>query len=279
MSLRRPDAPLLAADGVSHDFGAGPVLEGVEIELRAGELVCVVGPNGAGKTTLARVLSGVLSPRFGRATFEGRALAELSRREVARAVAVVPQSLEVPFPYSVREMVEMGRAPRLGPLGRTGERDRRIVARELCRLGLTALAHRRFPTLSGGERQRVLLARAFAQETPALLLDEPTAHMDLGHRLFAFESLRAWVEASQPVRGALVVSHDLQLAARFADRIVVLDHGRVDVQGSPAHALSVERIERIWGVQVRIDLDAAGRLLVVALRSRIRYAAGPDEPD
>lgn len=279
MSVAQAREPLLAAHSVSHDFGAEPVLAGVSIELGAGELVCVVGPNGAGKTTLSRILSGVLAPRSGDVSISGSALAELSRREVARALAVVPQSVEVPFPYSVREMVDMGRAPRLGPLGRTGARDRKVVARELRRLGLESLAQRSFPTLSGGERQRVLLARAFAQETPALLLDEPTAHMDLGHRLYAFESLRAWVEASVGDRGALVVSHDLQLAARFADRIVVLDHGRVDVEGSPARALSVERIERIWGAQVRVDLDVSGRPLVVALRSRIRYARLPDESD
>jgi iron complex transport system ATP-binding protein len=256
--------------------GFNEVLHDVDLRVRAGELVSVLGPNGAGKTTLARVVSGVLRPSRGAVEIGGRPVSSLSRREVAHRLAVVPQEGTVPFPYEVHEMVSMGRAPRLGPLGRLGEADRAAVRRALEQLGLTDLAARRYPTLSGGEKQRVLLARALAQEAPALLLDEPTAHMDLGHRLFAFEQIRDWVDEIPAERGALVVSHDLSLAARFADRVLVLHRGHLAAEGSPAEALTAELIARVYGAEARVETDATGRPTIVALRSRIRYIAEPD---
>ena len=255
------------------------VLHDVGLRLQAGELVSVLGPNGAGKTTLARVVSGVLRPDRGSVEIRGRPIASLSRREVARQLAVVPQEATVPFPYAVHEMVSMGRAPRLGPLGQLGEGDRAAVQRALEQLGLTELASRRYPTLSGGEKQRVLLARALAQEAPALLLDEPTAHMDLGHRLFAFEQIRGWVDEAPADRAALVVSHDLSLASRFADRVLVLQRGHVAAEGPPAEALTAELVARVYAAEARVEIDATGRPIIVALRSRIRYIAQPDAPN
>jgi iron complex transport system ATP-binding protein len=280
---------LLEAREVHHAFrsrragGGAPgvveVLHGVGLRVRYGELVSVLGPNGAGKTTLARIVSGVLRPSRGDVELTGRPIASLSRREIARHLAVVPQEGSVPFPYEVREMVSMGRAPRLGPLGHLGEGDRAAVQRALDQLGLSDMAERRYPTLSGGEKQRVLLARALAQEAPALLLDEPTAHMDLGHRLFAFEQVRGWVDEAPAERAALVVSHDLSVAARFADRVLVLHRGQVAAEGPPAQALTAELIARVYGAEARVETDANGRPVIVALRSRIRYIARPDGHD
>jgi iron complex transport system ATP-binding protein len=271
---------LLEAREVHHAFpaarGSLEVLHDVGLRVQAGELVSVLGPNGAGKTTLARVVSGVLAPSRGTVEIGGQPVASLSRRQVARQLAVVPQEGTVPFPYRVDEMVSMGRAPRLGPLGRLGDADRAAVRRALEQLGLSELVARRYPTLSGGEKQRVLLARALAQEAPALLLDEPTAHMDLGHRLFAFEQIRSWLDEAPAERAALVVSHDLSLAARFADRVLVLHRGRVAAEGPPAQALTAELIARVYGAEARVEIDASGRPTVVALRSRIRYIARPD---
>ena len=267
---------LLAASGVSHAFAGTPVLTSVDLALRPGQLLLVVGPNGSGKTTLVRILAGVLAARSGEIELAERPLSTYSRREVARRLAVVPQEMLVPFPYRVREMVAMGRAPFLGALGREGPRDREVVEGALASLGLTPLAERIFPTLSGGEKQRVVLARALAQESPLLLLDEPTAHMDLGHRVHTFEWLRAWIAAKPLERGVLLVTHDLLLAVRFADAVVLLDRGRVVAQGEPFEVLTPERIGAVYGVDTTVTEDEEGRPLVVAVRSRIRYPEPSD---
>ncbi len=267
---------LLAATRIHHAFGQTPVLRAVDLTLRPGQLLLVVGPNGSGKTTLVRILSGVLAAQAGQVELAGRPLRVFSRREVARSLAVVPQEFLVPFPYRVREMVAMGRAPFLGPLGREGPRDRDVVERALAALGLLALAERSFPTLSGGEKQRVVLARALVQETPVLLLDEPTAHMDLGHRVHTFEWLRAWIAEKPTARGVLLVTHDLLLAVRFADAVVLLDQGRVVAQGEPCEVLTPDRIGSVYGVDTTVSEDEQGRPLIVAVRSRIRYPGCSD---
>ena len=265
--------------GLTHAFGAHAVVSDVEIEVGGGELLVVVGPNGSGKTTVVRILSGVLDPQRGNVELDGRDLVGLGRTEIARALAVVPQELLVPFPFTVYEMVAMGRAPWLGPFGREGEGDRRRVEGALASLGLEELATRAYPTLSGGEKQRVLLARALAQDTSLLMLDEPTAHMDLGHRLHTFEWLREWI-ADEPWRRAVVlVTHDLVLAGRFADRIVLLDEGRVVASGEPAQVLTPERIGEVYGVESEVSTDASGRPSIVAVRSRIRYHGPRDGQD
>ena len=271
-------APLLSGHGLGHGFGARPVLDGIEFALQAGELGVVVGPNGAGKTTLVRILSGVLDPRAGSVELSGRALAGLSRREIARALAVVPQDFGVTFPFRVRELVAMGRAPHLGPLGRESDADRACVERSLERVGLQSLAERDFATLSGGEKQRVALARAYCQQTGLLLLDEPTAHMELGHRLHAFENLRAFIADRPAERAVLVVTHDLVLAGRFADSVWLLHAGRVAAEGRPEAVLTPERIGEVYSVDAEISHDSGGQLVIVARRSRIRYPASVDEP-
>jgi iron complex transport system ATP-binding protein len=261
----------LAAERVEFAYGAQPVLCGADLELRAGELSILVGPNGSGKTTLARLLAGTLAPRAGSVRLCGAPLASRSRREIARRLAVVPQEISVPFPYRVREMVAMGRAPHLGALGREGPRDRELVERALAALDLEGLAERSYPTLSGGEKQRVLLARALAQDCDVWLFDEPTAHMDLGHRLHAFEWLRGWL-AQAAQRGALLITHDLQLAARFADRLTLLCAGRAVASGAPAQVLTQELIARVYGVEARVERGPDGRIALEALRF---LGAGP----
>jgi ABC-type cobalamin/Fe3+-siderophores transport system ATPase subunit len=267
--------PLVAARGVAHAFGGTPVLRGVDLELAPGRFVVVAGPNGAGKTTLLRVLSGVLVPDAGEVTLAGRPLASHSRREIARRLAVVPQDAAMPFPFSVREMVALGRAPFLGPLGRESLDDRRRTEAALAALELESLAERAYPTLSGGEKRRVLLARALAQGVDAWLLDEPTAHMDLGHALATFSWLRDWLMASS-ARGIALVTHDLVLAARFADELVLLERGAVAARGAPADVLTRERIAAVYGVEARIERDEEGRLLLSPLRAL--RGAGPASP-
>ncbi len=272
-------AAVLEAREVAHAVGPNRVLDGVTLALGAGELLALVGPNGAGKTTLLRIVAGVLAPLGGEVRVRGEPLAGLSRRALARELAVVPQDLVVPFPYRVRELVAMGRAPRLGAFGREGPADRAAVEAALRALALEALGARTYTTLSGGVKQRTALARALAQEADTLLLDEPTAHMDLGHRLHTFEWLRAWIAARRDRRAVLVVTHDLSLAAQHADRIALLDHGRLVALGPPREVLTPERLETVYAVEARVTDDGAGHPVVVAVRSRIGYIAPPHEPD
>ncbi len=257
---------LVEARGVAHRFGANPVLRGVDLALAPGKLVVVAGPNGAGKTTLLRALAGVLRPDAGEVSLAGRAITDWSRREVAQRLAVVPQEGALAFPFSVREMVALGRAPFLGPFGRESADDVTRTEAALAALEIRELAERAYPTLSGGEKRRVLLARALAQGVDMWLLDEPTAHMDLGHGLFCFAWLREWLSAS-PGRGVLLVTHDLVLAARFADELVLLARGSVAARGAPADVLTAERLADVYGVEARIERDPAGRVLVSPLRA------------
>jgi iron complex transport system ATP-binding protein len=271
--------PLLDAAEVRHAYGPLTVLDGIDVALWPARLHVIVGPNGAGKTTLVRILSGVLRAQDGAVRLRGRPIRSIGRREIARELAIVPQELLVPFPYTVREMVAMGRAPRLGPLGREGHEDRQSVERALVRLGLGEFAGRRFPTLSAGEKERVALARALAQEANLLLLDEPTAHMDLGHRVHTFEWLREWIDEAPELRAVLVVTHDLVLAARFADELILLHRGRVVAAGIPSEVLTPERIAEVYGVEAQVTRDGEGRPAFVALRSLIRYGTETAEPE
>lgn len=267
---------LLHGRGLELSYGKFRALADVEVELPAGVLAAILGPNGAGKTSLLRLLAGTRKANDGEVTLGGAPLSSLSRREIAQQMAVVPQEVLVPFPFRVAELVAMGRAPHLGPFGREGPRDRNCVAEALRRVGMEAFAGRRFPTLSAGEKQRVLLARALAQTPRALLLDEPTAHMDLGRGLETFELVRAWIAESPGERGALVVTHDLLLAGRFADQIVLLAGGAVTSRGAPRDVLTRECIARVYGVEAEVSLDEAGRPRIVARRSRMQYIAPPD---
>jgi iron complex transport system ATP-binding protein len=259
-------APLVEARALRHAFGASPVLDGVELLLAPGRLVVVLGPNGAGKTTLLRALAGVLRPNGGEVRLGDTPLAALSRRQVAQRLAVVPQDGALAFPFSVREMVALGRAPFLGPFGRASADDAARTEAALAALELQSLADRAYPTLSGGEKRRVLLARALAQGVDTWLLDEPTAHMDLGHGLACFEWLRRWL-AGAPGRGIVLVTHDLVLAARFADELVLLERGRVAARGAPAEVLTPERIAAVYRAEVRIERDAEGHLLLAPVRA------------
>ncbi|HEX9937977.1 MAG TPA: ABC transporter ATP-binding protein [Longimicrobium sp.] len=226
-----------------------PALDGVSLDVRAGACTAVLGPNGSGKSTLMRILLGTLEPQAGSVAFDDRPLAEWTREQIARQVGVVPQGEEAVFPMTVRELVAMGRYPHLGPWRREGEADRRAVERAMRRCDVLAFAARPIGTLSGGERQRARVARALAQEPAALALDEPTAALDVSHEMAIFELLRDLGRAGTTV---LLVTHNLNLAARYADRLVLLDRGRIAAQGTPAQVLTRETVERVYGWPVRI---------------------------
>ena len=259
-------APLAGAsvrvEGVTVRFGARTALSGVSLDARPGEFVALVGPNGSGKTTLLRAILGFLAPDEGAIGVLGSPVPSLSVRERARRLAWVPQEEGARDNVRLLDYVLYGRYAHLAPLEAESDRDRSEAIAVLREVGLEDRASDGVLSLSGGERQRAILARAFVQGAPVLLLDEPTAHLDIGHQL----DLLARVQRRSRGGGVTVLAalHDLNLAARFADRIVVLSRGRKVADGTPASVLSEELLERVWGVvaELRRDPGTGGPYLV-----------------
>lgn len=246
------DALILSASGATYRYPGAEqdALCAVDVEVRAGELVALVGPNGSGKTTLVRLLLGTLKPGAGAVSVLGKPAHGWSRPAMARVVGVVVQREEPAFPITARQTVALGRYPRLGPWEPLGEPDSAAVDRALRLCDVAPLGDRWVSTLSGGEWQRVRLARALAQEPRALVLDEPTANLDLGHEMEVFELLADLVRAEG--LAGLIITHHVNLAARYADRLVILHRGSVRAAGPPATALTREVLEEVfaWPVEV-----------------------------
>ncbi|BDG02180.1 ABC transporter ATP-binding protein [Anaeromyxobacter oryzae] len=239
--------PIVDVRGVSFRYGARGALENVSFTARAGEFVGLLGPNGAGKSTLVRLVAGLAAPSAGSVRLAGLDPAHAPRRAVAQVCALVPQEPRIGWPFTVREAVMMGRAPRQGLLALPTRFDHGAVQGALAACDLVHLADRRLDALSGGERRRVFFARALAQEPRVLLLDEPTAFLDLGHQVMVMRM------AEVAARGGLcvvAVLHDLNLAAAACDRLVVLSRGRVVAEGPPADVLTAERVREVWDVPV-----------------------------
>jgi len=243
----------LEARGVDAGYRDRPVLHDVTLEARRGELVAVVGANGAGKSTLVRVLAGTLAAERGEVRLGGAPLSKLSRRQIAKKLAVVPQDSDVAFGFSVREVVLMGRAPHQSGLLIAGEADRAAVDRALADCELVALADRPVAELSGGERRRVVIARALAQQPEALLLDEPAAHLDIRHAVVLYDMARR--EAAERGVACIAVMHDLNAAARWGDRAVLLKDGRVHAQGRVDAVLVPDLLEQVFGIALRVGTD------------------------
>jgi iron complex transport system ATP-binding protein len=250
----------VVARGIRAGYREREVLRGLDLVAHSGELVALIGPNGAGKSTLLRVLSGLLPPSAGTVTIDGADVTSLDRRAIARHIAVVPQVFETLFPFTVREIVALGRTSRLGPLGTLGADDARAVARALDDIGATDLADRRIDRVSGGERQRAVLAMALAQEAGVLLLDEPTAHLDPAHQRGTLE--RVTTLARVRGLGVVAVLHDLNLAAAFASRVVLLADGVVVREGRPGHVITPELVLSSFGPGLRV-LMHDGRPFVI----------------
>ncbi len=260
--------PIVEVRGASFHYGATPALEDVSLAARSGEFVGLLGPNGAGKSTLIRLVAGLLSPARGTVRLAGIDPAHAPRRQVARLCALVPQEPRLTWPFTVREVVMMGRAPRQGLLAVPDRFDRGAVDGAIEACDLAHLAHRRLDTLSGGERRRVFFARALAQEPRVLLLDEPTAFLDLGHQV---QVMRMAQVAARGGLCVVAVLHDLNLAAAACDRLVVFSQGRVVAEGPPREVVTPERVEAVWGVPVwRGENAATGALAVLPALERGR---------
>ena len=240
------------------------VLNGVSIEVKRGSIVGLLGPNGSGKTTLLRIVSGILAPLAGRVLIGGQPIDQLTRRELARRIAVVPQETHSTFDFSVMDMVLMGRYPHLGPFELEGAADQAIAREALTATGTAALEARAFATLSGGEKQRVIIASALAQASEMLLLDEPTAALDLGYQ---FE-IAALLRRLNAERGTtmIVSTHDLNLAAALCEHIVLLKSGRVLAHGATKDTLTAENIRWLYDVDADVQFHPrAGHLTVVPI--------------
>jgi iron complex transport system ATP-binding protein len=251
-------------DAVGVVLDGRPVLEGVTLEVRSGEVLALVGPNGAGKSTLLAVLSGERVPDSGSALLEGTPIAGYSPLELARRRAVLTQDNSLSFPFRVREVLEMGRSP----WARTPqlEGDDRALADAASRADIAHLLDRRFTELSGGERARVSLARVLAQDTGIVLLDEPTAALDLRHQEDVLEIARELAAAG---RAVVIVLHDLSLAGAVADRVALLADGRLAAVGTPKQVLTARTVSQVYGLDVEV-IERDGTLLVVPTRNAPR---------
>jgi iron complex transport system ATP-binding protein len=236
---------------VTFSYSNGAVLRNVDLCVEKGEMVGLIGPNGAGKTTLIRLLSGILGARQGDIQLDGIDTRRLKRLAIAREVAVVPQQFDVPFAYRVEDVVMLGRTPFVKPWRDFSQNDRDVVLQTMDAVGISRLAARCFTELSGGERQKVVLAMALAQETGLLLLDEPTAHLDISHQVEMLELL-AGINREKGLT-ILAAMHDLNLASAYFQRLVLLKGGAVVADGSPQHVLTSAMIGEAYSIPVHIQ--------------------------
>jgi iron complex transport system ATP-binding protein len=261
---------MLSLQDISAGYATKLVLEDITLNVPAGEFVGLIGPNGSGKTTLLRVISGALPARRGEVWLRGRKLQEMSRRDVAKIVAHLLQDRALGLAFSVREMVLMGRSPHLPRFGREGERDLAIVERVMDLANVSHVADRPITEISGGERQRALIAMCLAQQPQVLLLDEPTSHLDVGHQLSILDLIRNLNRQSRMT--VVAVFHDLNLAAEYCDRLVLLDRGRIAAAGTPVDVLTPEMILNVYKVEVLIERNPVSGAPHVVLTANWRSA-------
>ena len=235
---------MIEGTGLSFSYAGRPAVDGIDVVSVPERLTGLIGPNGSGKSTLLRLLHGRLRPASGRVTVDGRDLAGMNARDIARSIAVVVQEHEPAVELSAAEMVMLGRLPR-GGLGGPAAADHAAAESALEQVGLLAQAERSLSAMSGGEQQRVMIARAMAQETEHLLLDEPTNHLDIRYQHEVLSTVR------QLRRTSIVVLHDLNLAAQYCDELVLLDHGRIAARGTPDEVLRAEVLEPVYRIGVR----------------------------
>jgi len=248
-----------------HPGASRDAVRDVTCQLAGGGVTAILGPNGAGKSTFVRLLIGLAAPTSGIVQFHGRSLGSWTRGTIAREIGFVPQGEESVFPMSVREVVAMGRYPHLGPWRAETEEDRRLVRHALEDVDAFPFADRPFSTLSGGEQQRVRIARALAQHGSALVLDEPTAGLDVRHEIELFALLRGLASYGRTV---VLVTHNLSLASRLADRVLLFSEGELVAHGDTAAVLTGERLTRVYGWPIDVVRhpgpgEEAGRPLVV----------------
>jgi iron complex transport system ATP-binding protein len=242
---------MLEVQNITINYGECAVVQDVSLTLEAGKIIALLGANGAGKTTLLKALNASLPVANGAIQLDGKLIEKFSRREIARGIAVIAQETETKFPVNVLEFVLAGRFAHGTAFGWETETDLQIALRSLELCDLKNYENHRMNQLSGGERQRVVLARALATEAKILLLDEPTANLDLSHQALLFRLVKERCETGDA--SAIVITHDLNLASEFADEILLLKNGRIIAKGKPETVLTVENLQAVFGVNVLLD--------------------------
>ncbi|MDI3502560.1 MAG: cobalamin transport system ATP-binding protein [Archaeoglobi archaeon] len=256
---------MLEIRGLSAGYGERIVLRDVSLEVQKGELVCIIGPNGSGKTTLIRAIGGFADVYEGEILLDGESLTEMSLRERAKRIAVVPQNTYIEFPYKAKEVVMMGRTPYISRFHRESTEDVRAVEEAMRLTGTHELRERRIDELSGGERQRVVIARALAQKPKVLLMDEPTAHLDINYQIEIFSLINRLKDSM----GVLCSIHDLNLASEFSDRMLMIHKGRIFAEGSPEEVLTERNIRKVFGMSSKVSRNPfTGRIFVSRLPKR-----------
>lgn len=245
--------PVLKIEKVAFRYAAEWVLDGIDLEVNRGEVVGILGPNGSGKSTLLRVIEGLCEPERGKVFIKGTDIGKLSRVSLSREVAMVQQENHFSFSFSVLEVVLMGRFPYLGNFQFEGEEDLEVARKAMSATSTLSLSGRLINELSGGEKQRVLLARALTQEPSIILLDEPTAFLDLSYKKEIFDLISSL--SRQTGVSALIVTHDIDLAARYCNRLLMLRNGRLHASGLPVEVLNAANIEAIFGCKVIVDIN------------------------
>lgn len=245
--------------------GARPLCSDINLELSSGDILCLLGPNGCGKTTLFKTLLGLLPPIAGQIRLDGKPLSGLGRVEIARALSYVPQQHAPPFPYSVAEVVLMARAAHLPTFAQPGKADYRASQQALQQLGIADLEHGDYSRLSGGQRQLVLIARALAQETPFIIMDEPTASLDFGNEAIVLQQILALArQARHQNRGIILSTHDPDQAFALNARVLLMHDGHIIAHGPADSALTSTALSQAYGTPVTVERTAAGRVVCVA---------------
>ncbi len=243
----------LRTDGITLGYGEANVIEGLDIEVRAGEITAVVGPNGCGKSTLLRSLARLMKPRAGAIYLDGDAISGLPTREVARRLGILPQSPAAPEGLTIWELAAQGRYPHQSWLSQWSKDDERAVEKALETTGVTDFADRPLDTLSGGQRQRAWISMALAQETETLLLDEPTTFLDIAHQLEVLQLLRRLNRDEG--RTVVMVLHDLNNASRYADHIIAMRDGKVSASGTPEHVIEPKLLREVFDIETEVVRD------------------------
>jgi len=265
--MKKVACPLFWVKNLRFKYDESWVLDGLSFEVREGEILGIIGPNGSGKTTILRILSRVLIPQEGEVYIRGKNLLELEQKEIAQIIGVVPQDTYFPFPFTVGEVVLMGRSPWLSGFGFESSEDLQIASQAMALTNTLSFSSRLIFELSGGERQRTIIARALAQQPQIMLLDEPTVYLDIGHQIEIYDLIKK-LNAEKKLT-LIIVSHDLNLASEYCDCLILLDAGRIYKMGTPKEVITEENLSRVYQSKVLVEENPVTGAPRVTLLSKL----------